>query len=238
MRVEEHQGRSLAYLTVTPDGDRIDQPYPAVILLHGFGANMADLAGLCPAIDEKRYTYVCPNAPLPVNGGLGNVGYAWTPPGGGPSSEFAQKAEAQLDILFQELQDEGTLEPGRVILGGFSQGGAMTYRWGLKHPERFRGLAALSGSFRDAHELEGRLPVDAGQSIFIAHGTADRMIGVEAARESRDFLESLGYRPVYHEYDMGHEISQEVIDDLKPWIRGLFSSSTAPIQSERRPPSG
>ena len=74
MKSEQRQGESFVYLLVTPDGYDPDETYPAVVLLHGYGANMSDLASLCPAIERERYIYVCPNAPIPVQIGPGKIG--------------------------------------------------------------------------------------------------------------------------------------------------------------------
>ena len=68
---ERHQGKDLQYLTVVPDNHAPEVNYPLVIMLHGFGANMQDLAGLAPAIESEGYVYACPNAPIPFNLGLG-----------------------------------------------------------------------------------------------------------------------------------------------------------------------
>ena len=83
MRVSECQGETLRYLSVEPDGYSPRRRYPMVVLLHGYGAQMGDLAGLCPAIDPQGILYICPNAPIPFRIGPGTVGYAWTPSGGG-----------------------------------------------------------------------------------------------------------------------------------------------------------
>ena len=98
---EQRQGESLVYLTVTPDDYDPEKAYPTVILLHGYGANMNDLAGLCPAIERERYIFVCPNAPIPVQIGPGKVGYAWTPPGSVGTSEDGERAEDMLNTLFR-----------------------------------------------------------------------------------------------------------------------------------------
>ena len=75
MESVQRQGESLVYLAVLPDNYVPEKAYPAVVLLHGFGSNMNDLSGLCPAIERERYVYLCPNAPIPVqiwsrNGGV------------------------------------------------------------------------------------------------------------------------------------------------------------------------
>ena len=199
-----------------------------LILLHGFGANMADLAGLGRSIDPMGYVYICPNAPIPVELGPGTVGYAWTPARGEATPEDDQRAEEALAALIEEVMEQYGVEPGRAILGGFSQGGMMTYRCGLTKPDVFRGLAVLSSRLPDPDALRARLPAVRDQHIFIAHGTADTMISVQDARESRRLLEEEGYTPEYREYSMAHEISPDVLDDLATWTHTVLS----PLGSE------
>ena len=223
METKRHQGKTLQYLTVEPNGYDPKQRCPLVMLLHGFGASMTDLAGLTPAIDAEGYLYVFPNAPLPVQTGLGSVGYAWTPPRESTSPEDIEQAEGMLDVLLEEVMSEYDVAAGQIVLGGFSQGGMMTYRWGLTNPDLFAGLVVLSGTVPYPDTLRPRLPADRGQPLFIAHGTDDALISVAQAREALSFVEAAGYAPQYREYPMGHEISQAVIDDLVPWIRGVVS---------------
>ena len=193
-----------------------------VMLLHGFGASMRDLASLSPAIDSKSYVYIFPNAPIEMRIGYGMTGYAWTQPRQQALSDEAESAEAMLETLVQEVIERYRVAAGRTVLGGFSQGGMMTYGYGLPNPELFAGLAVLSGSVRDPDRLKGRLPAGRHQSVFISHGTDDAMISVEDARRSRRFLEEEGYSPEYREYPMGHEISQDVVQDMKLWIERVL----------------
>ena len=108
--------------------------------------------------------------------------------------------------------------PGKVALLGFSQGGTMTYRCGLGQPDVFAGLVALSAAVFDPALLRPKLPEGRNQPIFVAHGTRDMQIGVDNARATRAFLEEEGYQPEYREYNMGHEIPLEVLQDLMPWL--------------------
>ncbi len=218
MHREVRQGKGLKYLTVLPDGYDPELRYPLVIMLHGFGANMADLAGLAPAINPAGYVYACPNAPLTVDLGFGQRGYAWTSPRGQSTPEEVANAEGLLGEFFDEVCEEFRVAPGRAVLLGFSQGGGVTYRCGLPRREMFAGLAALSATFPDPADLEGLLPDDRSQAIFIAHGRYDSMVSPDTAARARRFLESAGYSPQCREYDMGHEITAEVIDDLAPWL--------------------
>ena len=218
MRSETHQGKGLKYLTVLPDGYGPELRYPLVIMLHGFGANMADLAGLAPAINATGYVYACPNAPIPFDLGLGQTGYGWTSPRGQSTKEEVAEAEGLLGGFFDEVFEQFQVAPGLAVLLGFSQGGGMTYRCGLGRDDKFAGLIALSASLPDPQELEDRLPQRRTQPIFIAHGRSDPLVPAESAFKARRFLETAGYTPDYHEYDMAHEINLEVLKDLAPWI--------------------
>lgn len=231
MESKHHQGKRLLYLTVHPDGYDESRRYPMVILLHGFGASMEDLAGLCPAIDRQGYVYVFPNAPQEVAVGPGMVGYSWSAPDRFSDPEEARKGQGLVDEFVGEVMEEYGVAPGQVVLGGFSQGAGLTYRSGLQRPDLYAGLVVLSGAVADADQLAEYLPTERTQPLFIAHGVHDPMIPVERARQARDFLRAAGYQPEYHEYPMGHEISQEVLDDLVPWIRGVLTpAGSAPGQ--------
>ena len=222
MESVRYQGKSLNYLVIYPDNYSSDVDYPMVILLHGFGASMADLAGLSPAIDREGYIYACPNAPMSFDLGSGMVGYGWTPPRGTATLEDVQNSETLLGGFFQEVMDQYHPQPGKVVLGGFSQGGGMTYRCGLGRPNTFAGLFALSGFIANPEDLRPKLPSDRTQPIFISHGTQDDVAPIEGAQKARDFLEGVGYTPQYKEYPMRHEISPDVMADLVPWIKQVL----------------
>ena len=226
MKSEQHNGRSLPYLTVTPDDYDPNVSYPLVIMLHGFGAHMGDLASLAPALEDKGYVYACPNAPLAFDFGGGYTGYGWMPRQNVASPEEVQaareKSEALLEDFFDEVFEKLNTTRGKVALLGFSQGGGMTYRCGLKSPDVFAGLVALSAAVFDPEILRPRLPEDRSQPIFVAHGTGDMQINVETARATRAFLEAEGYQPEYREYNMGHEIPFEVLRDLIPWLTNVL----------------
>ena len=222
MESKEHQGKTLRYLTVEPDGYDPNKKYPLVILLHGYGASMGDLAGLSPAIDPTGYVYAFPNAPLSVEVGFGTTGYAWIPPRDSGSPQDAQNSVEMLATFVEEVMEQFQVEPPNALLGGFSQGGMMTYRYGMTNPHLFSGLAALSSSVRDPEGLKEQLPESRDIPIFVTHGTSDQMISVSDARASKSFLEAEGYKPVYKEYQMGHEINQDVLDDFVPWLHEVL----------------
>jgi phospholipase/carboxylesterase len=218
MEVETQRGKNLTYLTVYPKGYDPDLDYPLVILLHGFGASMYDLAELAKLIHTTGYIYVCPNAPTPIQLAPGALGFAWSTPGT-DDPEQALRVEQKLEGFFQEIMEKYRVTPKHTILLGFSQGGGLAYRCGLGRPDLFAGLVALSCSIRDQEQMKQRLPAERNQPIFIAHGLQDN---IDRARSSRDFLEAERYTPTYTEYEMAHEINQDVMRDLVPWIQRVL----------------
>ena len=218
MKTVEGRSSTLEYLTVFPDHYDATRPYPIIVCLHGFGADMRDLAGLASAIDQTGYVYVCPNAPLRVPIDPGYTGRAWYERGGDASPATVERALKALDSLIREVFMEYQVPTGQAILLGFSQGGAMAYHYGLPRPELFTGLVILSGALRHPETLLPQLPAARQQGIFIAHGTEDPLVPIDQSREAAAFLEAQGYQPVYREYPMGHEISFAVLHDLIPWI--------------------
>jgi phospholipase/carboxylesterase len=222
MKAVESQGSTLEYLTVFPDNYEAGQPYPVIVCLHGRGADMRDLAGLAPAIDQRGYLYVCPNAPVTISIGPGYTGRAWYEPGGNPSPAAMEQALTALDGVVRDVCAEYQVAAGQAILLGFSQGGAMTYCYGMLRPEMFAGLVILSGALRNPGDRLPHLPATRDQRIFIAHGTHDPVVPVDLSRDAVAFLEAQGYHPLYREYPMGHEITLEVINDLTPWIHEVL----------------
>ena len=223
MRAEINEGPGLQYVTVVPDDYTPDSSYPLVIMLHGFGANMQDLAGLAPAISADGYVYACPNAPIPFQLGPGQTGFGWLTPRGGGTAEETANSEKLLGDFFDTVFQQFNVSPGNAILMGCSQGGGMTYRCGLGRADKFAGLAALSATLPDEDDLAARLPAERTQPIFIAHGLFDQMVSEDTAQSAKSFLESNGYTPEFHTYNMGHEISGEELGDLVPWVARVLS---------------
>ena len=218
MRTEPNRGKDFTYLTVYPSGYKENTSYPMIIMLHGFGASMYDLAGLAQVIHDSGYIYVCPNAPIPLQIGPGSLGFAWAV-SGGDDAVARSKVDQKLEAFWEEAMNSHNVRQGECLLLGFSQGGGLAYKHGLTRPDMFSGIVALSCSIRDESVITDMLPKERDQEIFVAHGLSDN---IESARSSVKFLEMEGYHPKYKEYEMGHEISQDVLNDLIPWIQGVL----------------
>ena len=207
-----------------------DGPFPTVLALHGWGASAHDLLGLAPLLYDGHALVLCPQGPVEVPIAPGMHGYGWFPitGGGPPDPEEFERAAASLRIFLDAALECYAVDPRKLVVLGFSQGGVMAYDLALRDPSRFAGLAALSSWLTAslASELP-KLPEHAGFPVLVMHGTEDPMIDIARARESRESLMPLGVALTYREYAMGHTIGPEATRDLVTWLRDKVIS---PIQ--------
>jgi len=220
MKSSVDRGSSLDYLTVYPDDYVEGKSYPLIICLHGFGANKDDLSGLAPVIDRTGYLYVLPDGPLAAADEP--TIRAWYERGGKESPVAVREALAALDGLVREVLARFRVTPGRALLVGFSQGGAMGLRYGLPRPDMFAGIGVLSGSLRQVDDLRASLPAERKQPIFVAHGQFDSMVPFAWSQDLVAFLEAQGYQPTYKTYPIDHEISPSLVAELRSWIKKVL----------------
>ena len=211
---------SLLYTAHVPAGDG---PFPTIIAIHGWGANAHDLLGLAPLLHGGRAIVLCPQGPVAVPFGNGEYGYGWFPLRTGAPADIAafQSAAVALRQFVEQSLQRYSIDPKRVVLAGFSQGGVMGYELALREPSRFAGLAALSTWFPpELAEALPKLPEQEGFPVLVIHGTRDNRISVEQARESREALRPYGVNLTYREFDMGHEIRQDALRVVLQWLDG------------------
>jgi phospholipase/carboxylesterase len=201
-----------------------------VIWLHGLGADGHDFEPLVPMLGLPRrlaLRFVFPHAPeRPVTINMGARMRAWYDivrlGGGAEDSAGIHQSQALLEGLIARERERG-IAPGRIVLAGFSQGGAIALHTGLRHAERLAGILALSTYLPLPATLEtDRSPANADVPIFMAHGLNDEMIGIARALASRDALEALGYAPVWHEYPMAHAVCEEEVTAIAGWLAGVL----------------
>jgi phospholipase/carboxylesterase len=208
-----------------PDGPG---PHPTIVALHGWGASALDLMGLAPYLGGGQFQVICPQGPLEVPlGPPGAVGFGWFPLSAtqpaveGPIEDAAVVLERFLDAALARY----SVDPRKLVLLGFSQGGVLAYRLGLAAPRRFAGLAALSSWLPP--QMVAALPAADGRDelpTLVQHGSADEIIAVARAQQSIDALRSLRVPVVYREYEMGHEINAESLTDLSQWLEDKVRS--------------
>jgi phospholipase/carboxylesterase len=202
----------------------------SVIWMHGLGADASDFYSVVPQLglpSEPAVRFVFPNAPrIPVTVNRGMIMRAWYDVTGFGSHQdeprIRQSAAWINEVVAREV-DRG-IAPGRIVLAGFSQGGAMALFAGLRQQESLAGVICLSGYLLLGEELEsiiqtgGPLP-----SIFQAHGTGDPVVPYTTGIRSRDRLAAAGYGVEWREYPIGHQVCLEEIRDISVWITRVLS---------------
>jgi phospholipase/carboxylesterase len=107
----------------------------------------------------------------------------------------------------------------RIVLAGFSQGGAVSLYTAPRYPERLAGVMALSTYLPLASRLSAeRVPANDGTPIFMAHGLADAVVPIGMALESRDYLNTLGFSIEWHQYPMAHAVCADEVADIRNYL--------------------
>jgi phospholipase/carboxylesterase len=204
-------------------------PRASIIWMHGLGADGNDFAPLAEEIElPVAVRYIFPHAPMmPVSINGGYVMRAWY-----DISDAAIRREDEagvrvsqqsVEVLLAREKSRG-IATSRIVLAGFSQGGAIALQAGLRHGERLAGIMALSTYVPLADTLAAEASsANRGVPIFMAHGTADPMIAFARAKASRDLLLQLGYAVEWSEYRMQHAVCPQEIADIGVWLRRVLA---------------
>lgn len=196
-------------------------PFPTLLTLHGRGANAFDLLGLAPHICQGKFLVICPQGPLETPIAADTMGYAWYPMslGGPPDVAAILSSQRQLQTFLDDSVKRYPIDPKKLVVLGFSQGGVMAHSLALANPERFAALVVLSSWL--PREMVAQLEIgSAVQSLptLVQHGTQDPMIEIGRARDSVEKLRELRVPLTYREYEMGHEIRPRSLLDLSAWL--------------------
>jgi phospholipase/carboxylesterase len=196
-------------------------PQTAVIWLHGLGADGHDFEPIVPELRLKQpVRFIFPHAPVrPVTINQGMRMRAWYDIfqfGGGPEDEAGLRASQK---LVQAMIEAQPVPPSKVVLAGFSQGGAVALQTALRCPERLAGVLALSCYLPlNATLAAERSPANQDVPIFMAHGQHDDIIPLRRAEQSNEMLEKLGYKVEWHTYPMPHSVSPQEISDISDFL--------------------
>ncbi|MBT8079432.1 MAG: alpha/beta hydrolase [Gammaproteobacteria bacterium] len=203
----------------------VDSADGSVIWLHGLGADGHDFEPVVPELrlgDRLRFVFPhAPVRPVTLNGGIPMR--AWydivSLERGGPVDEQGiRDSAARLDSLLQREHERG-LPWDRIVVAGFSQGGAIALHVGLRHPEQLAGIMALSTYL----PLQDRLPDEmapgaSGRPVFVGHGTFDPVVPCASGENIRDTLLGQGFAVEWHDYPIPHSVCAEEIDDIRRWL--------------------
>ena len=199
----------------------------AVIWLHGLGADGHDFEPIVPelGLGDLDIRFVFPHAPsIPVTLNGGFVMPAWydieeMDLRRRHDEQGIRCSSAAVEALIARERERG-IPASRLLLAGFSQGGAIALFTALRHEETLAGVIALSTYLVCEESLPTeRTAANQRTPVFQAHGTLDPMVPCDRGRAARDRLQALGYDIVWHEYPMQHQVCLEEIHDLGQWMR-------------------
>jgi len=201
-----------------------------VILLHGLGADGNDFAPMVPEMRlpaDMAVRFVFPNAPsipITINGGF--VMPAWydiTEIAIDRKIDTAQLIDSaeQIRRLIDREIDRG-IPSNRIVLAGFSQGGAVSYQTALTYMQPLAGLLCMSTYFATKNDIT---PNSANKNlpILICHGSRDPMVPERMGREAQEKLVAMGYKVEYKSYPVEHSVCPEEIADISRWLQKVLT---------------
>ena len=206
-------------------------PSATVIWMHGLGADGYDFVPIVKELDVNTLPglaggvrFIFPHAPMrPVTINNGMVMRAWydikrVDLVRQEDDAGLRASQAECEKLIANEVARG-IPKNRIVVGGFSQGGAVTLQAGLRHADRLAGLMVLSSYLPLAAHVAGESSkANKDVPIFMTHGIHDPVISLERATTSRDQLSGLGYQVEWHDYPMEHSVCLEEIADLRAWF--------------------
>ena len=208
----------------------------AVIWLHGLGADGHDFAPIVPDLGTLREwtRFIFPHAPArPVTINFGMTMRAWYDirmDGDRFVTDEDHLLESQRAVeRLIATECEAGVPADRIVLAGFSQGGAVAFETALRHSSRLAGLMALSTYLPRAGTLAAeRAPANADLPVFMAHGEHDPLIAMDRATRSLEILRGLDYAVEWHAYPMPHAVCPEEIRDIAEWLARVVPDSEPP----------
>jgi len=203
----------------------------SIIWLHGLGADGHDFEGIVPQLHLPIATrYIFPHAPhraVTINGGY--IMRAWYDIAtfdlsrGEDTAGIHESSRLVDDLIAHEIARG--IPANRIILAGFSQGGAIALHAGLRYPERLAGIVALSTYLPLAADLTSEASAENRDvPIFMAHATDDTVIPPPHAHISRQKLPEMGYAIEWHEYAMAHGLCDAEVTDIARWISEVLQN--------------
>ncbi len=215
--------------TVEVETGRI--PRASIIWLHGLGADGHDFEPIVPELAaglSLPLRFVFPHAPVrPVTINNGSRMRAWYDITGFERNALQDEvgirgSDAAVRALIRRENERG-VQSDRVVLAGFSQGGAMALFTGPRYPEKLAGILGLSCYLLLASTFQAeRQPANQSTAIFMAHGTFDPVVDARLGEDSRRFLMSHGHAVEWHTYPMPHAVCPEEIAAIATWLKAVL----------------
>ncbi len=209
-----------------------DEPKYSVIWMHGLGADGHDFEPIVPHLELPPglpLRFIFPHAlmrPITINGGA--VMRAWydiieiSTSRGQDEAGIRHSAEKIRELIDQEI--ERGVPASRIVLAGFSQGGALALHVGLRYPQKLAGIMVLSAYLLFPDRLQDELSqANSATPVFIGHGTQDPMVPFALGETVRTTLQNGQWPVEWHQYPIPHSVSQPEIVDIGRWLHSRFS---------------
>jgi len=209
-----------------------DQPEYSVIWMHGLGADGHDFEPIVPHLGLPPglpLRFIFPHAlrrPITINGG--SVMRAWydiielSTSRGQDEAGIRHSADKIQELIDQEI--ERGIPASRIVLAGFSQGGAMALYVGLRYPQKLAGIMALSAYLMFPDRLHTEISeANSATPVFIGHGTEDPMVPIALGEAIRSSLKAGQWPVEWHQYPIPHSVSEPEIADIGLWLQSCFS---------------
>lgn len=208
-----------------------EAPQASIILLHGLGASGYDFADIAKQLNlppELNVRFVLPHAPImPVQYADGAEMRAWFDiadlSGESPEDEIGIRKSQLLieDLIAHEL--EQNIPSEKILLAGFSQGGAMALYCGLRCQKKLAGILVLSSWLPLIHTvIEEQAEANKNTPIMMMHGNQDNIVPLAWGKKSCDYLKQIGYNIVLNTYTMQHSVCPNELVDISQWLKNLL----------------
>jgi phospholipase/carboxylesterase len=197
-----------------------------VIWMHGLGATNHDFDSIVPELDAARLRFVFPAAPqrpVTINGGARMPAWydilSFENPPLREDESHVQQAALEVQALIDREQERG-IEPSKVVIAGFSQGGAMALHVGLRAPDKLAGILVLSGYLLVPQRFEQeRSASNAKTPVLTCHGQFDPVVPLSLGKSAHDTLKAAGYPAEFVQYPMQHSLCLEEVYKIRGWLR-------------------
>ena len=208
-------------------------PSCSIIWLHGLGANGHDFEAIVPELtlpESLGVRFIFPHAPtmrVTINGGISMP--AWYDiisvdlDRKVDTDQLLNSARFVHQLINKEI--ERGIPAEKIVLAGFSQGGAVVYEAGLSFDKPLAGVMALSTYLATAASVE-RHPSNSNLPFFIAHGEQDDIVSESLGQDAKNILGQWGYQNEYHRYPMAHSVCLEEINDISAWLVSVLSKES------------
>jgi phospholipase/carboxylesterase len=206
-------------------------PTGSVIWMHGLGADGHDFEPIVPELvqrGERPLRFIFPHAPIrPVTINGGYPMRAWYDIAAidrrtAEDDSGIRTSQAVIDTLVRRENSRGVASE-RIVLAGFSQGGAMAVFAGTRFPEKLAGIMGLSCYLLlEPQLLTERSTANQSTPVFLAHGTRDPVVQLMLGEHARHVLQAAGYAIEWHAYEMPHSLCPQEVTDIAAWLRRVL----------------